>query len=121
RQRAAGEPGSRASRNERDALLPEQPDDGSDLLGRAREGDDLRGRALERVAVALVHGERIGMIDDAVVAEQAAEMRRQAVAHAELLTWSDRSSRPSVRRLIEAGIDLALVEASRCPTPVRNP
>src|SRR5262249_40427742 len=94
RKRASREAGASAAGNERDLLVPEEPHHGRHLLGRSRQDDDVRRRALERVTVALVHRERVGIVDDGVVADKATELGCEAVPHAEVLTWTGRSSRP---------------------------
>src|SRR5262249_45752009 len=79
-------------RDERHALLPEEPHDGGHLLRRSRENDDVRCGALEGVAVALVDAERVGMVDHAVVAEHGAKSGGEPCCHDAVLV----AARPGV-------------------------
>jgi hypothetical protein len=75
RQRAAREPGAGAARDEGHVRLGETADDVGDGARGPRQNDQLGRRPLQRVAVAVVDPERIGMIDDTVVADERAETR----------------------------------------------
>ena len=77
RSRAAGEPRSRAARDEGDSFAVAGAHDGLHLLGRDGKDDELRNCAVTREPVALVHAELLGLGDHVLVAQRAAELLRE--------------------------------------------
>ncbi len=74
---AAGEAGAGAARHEGDAGAVERAHDRRRLGRRARQDDRGRHRLLEGVAVALVREEIGALLDDAVRADEVAELGRE--------------------------------------------
>ena len=76
-----GEVRPRAARDDRDAPLGGQPDDGGDLGGVPREDDRVGRAAVKRCRVGAVDIERGGVGPDVLVADEGCERLRQVRVH----------------------------------------
>ena len=95
RRRAAGEPGARAARDDRDARLVQQPHRAGGLVGAAREHDQLGPAAQQGQAVALV-GEGQGRVaDDPDLAHHRTQPLDQARVHQKSMRESRHQAKAS--------------------------